>query len=316
MPLISVVIPLYNKELSVQRAIKSVLNQSFQDFELIIVDDGSTDRSYIKAEELSESRITLIRQNNSGVSKARNKGVALAKAPYVAFLDADDAYHESFLATMASMLTHYPDAAFYCCRFEVVDELGRLMQTKSALTSGFCGVLADFFISYKKDRLLICPSSFMANKAQFQRVGGFAEDAAIGEDIHLWIQLALQGQVIANDKIATTMFRNAENRTAGKAARTISKYADYYLATTDWQDKLSGQQISSVYALVCHYAFIQACVALSVQQKENAKNYAKLLAPHHQGYAFLLKTCYYLLPSSLLRLMQRIRNTLNRVKSV
>lgn len=293
-----------------------MLNQSFQDFELIIVDDGSTDQSYYKAEELSESRITLVRQINGGVSKARNIGVELAKAPYVAFLDADDAYHESFLAIMASMLNKFPDAAFYCCRFEVVDEQGRLMQTKSVLKFGFCGILNDFFLSYRQDRLLVCPSSFMVNKTQFQKVGGFAEDAAIGEDIHLWIQLALQGNVIANDKVAATMFRNAENRTAGKAARTISKYAEFYLGTTNWHDKLSEQQITSVYTLVCHYAFIQACVALSLQQKENAKNYAKLLAPHHRGYAALIITCYYLLPTFLLRLVQRLRNWLSRVKSV
>lgn len=314
MPEISVVMPLYNKEVSVRRAIQSVLEQDMPDFELIIVDDGSTDQSFAQACQFQDPRIRFIQQTNQGVSRARNVGVSASKSHYVAFIDADDRYHPNFLSSMKRMMTDYPQACFYCCRFEVIDETGRLMQTRSYLPDSFSGPVTDFFSLYKKDRLLLCPSSFMVNKAAFFTVGGFSEDAVIGEDICLWIALALNGQVVVNNKIASTMFRNAENRTAGKASQTVSKYAEIYLGSGEWRRHLQAKQIDSVLQLVGHYAFIQACVAVSHDQKPTAKRYAKLLSSEHKFSAVLIWLAILLVPSSLLRGVKLFRNRLIRVK--
>ena len=88
--MISVVIPLFNKEASIKQSLMSVLSQSYQDFEVVIVDDGSTDNSVAKVEEIQDSRIRLILQENGGPGKARNTGVKNAKGEWVLFLDADD----------------------------------------------------------------------------------------------------------------------------------------------------------------------------------------------------------------------------------
>ena len=88
--MISVVIPLYNKEKQIKRTLQSVLTQTFQDFEIVIVNDGSTDNSTIEVEKIKDSRIRLIHQENAGVSAARNKGIEEAKYELIAFLDADD----------------------------------------------------------------------------------------------------------------------------------------------------------------------------------------------------------------------------------
>ena len=88
--MISVVIPLYNKEASIKQSLMSVLSQSYQDFEVVIVDDGSTDNSVAKVEEIQDSRIRLIRQENGGPSKARNTGVKHARGEWIVLLDADD----------------------------------------------------------------------------------------------------------------------------------------------------------------------------------------------------------------------------------
>ena len=88
--MISVVIPLYNKEKQIKRTIQSVLTQTFQDFEIVIVNDGSTDNSTIEVEKIKDSRIRLIHQENAGVSAARNKGIEEAKYELIALLDADD----------------------------------------------------------------------------------------------------------------------------------------------------------------------------------------------------------------------------------
>ena len=86
--MISVVIPLYNKEKQIKRTLQSVLTQTFQDFEIVIVNDGSTDNSTIEVEKIKDSRIRLIHQENAGVSAARNKGIEEAKYELIALLDA------------------------------------------------------------------------------------------------------------------------------------------------------------------------------------------------------------------------------------
>ena len=94
--MISVVIPLYNKEKYIKRAIESVLNQTFQKFEIIVVNDGSTDKSAEIVQNIKDPRIRLINQKNAGVSAARNRGIQEAKYEYIAFLDADDFWEKIF----------------------------------------------------------------------------------------------------------------------------------------------------------------------------------------------------------------------------
>ena len=98
----SVVIPLYNKEHYIEKTISSVLNQTFQDFEIIVIDDGSKDKSLSKARKLEKrsEKIRVIEQENQGVSVARNTGVEYAKGDYIAFLDADDEWRDNYLETM------------------------------------------------------------------------------------------------------------------------------------------------------------------------------------------------------------------------
>ena len=87
--MISVVIPLYNKEKQIRKTLQSVLTQTFQDFEIVVVNDGSTDNSAIEVEKVKDPRIRLIHQQNAGVSAARNKGIEEARYELIAFLDAD-----------------------------------------------------------------------------------------------------------------------------------------------------------------------------------------------------------------------------------
>ena len=97
--MISVVIPLYNKEKQVAHTLQSVLRQTFQDFEIVIVDDGSTDHSVEEVEKVRDTRIRLVHQQNAGVSAARNRGISEAKYDLIAFLDADDEWKPEYLET-------------------------------------------------------------------------------------------------------------------------------------------------------------------------------------------------------------------------
>ncbi len=108
--MISVIIPLYNKETAVEHSVRSVLNQSYQDFELIIVDDGSIDNSLDVVRRIQDDRIIIIEQENGGPSKARNTGVRHAKGEWIVFLDADDELLPDALQIMIEATISYPDA--------------------------------------------------------------------------------------------------------------------------------------------------------------------------------------------------------------
>lgn len=107
-PRFSVVVPLYNKEMSIERTMRGILNQTFTDFELIIVDDGSTDSSVAKVKTFDDPRIHLVQQPNGGPSAARNTGVRHAKANWVVFLDADDELTSDALEYYNQMITAHP----------------------------------------------------------------------------------------------------------------------------------------------------------------------------------------------------------------
>lgn len=115
--MISVVIPLYNKEASIRQSLKSVLSQSYSNFEVVIVDDGSTDLSVAKVEDIQDSRIRLIRQENGGPSKARNTGVKNARGEWILFLDADDELLPEALDSFNSKIKQNPSCSFFCATF-------------------------------------------------------------------------------------------------------------------------------------------------------------------------------------------------------
>lgn len=120
--MISVVIPLYNKESIVEQSLRSVLSQSFRDFEVIVVDDGSTDRSAEIVRDINDPRIRLVSQANGGPSKARNTGIREAKGEWILFLDADDELLPNALHHFHELISKYKDANLIACPFYVRSE--------------------------------------------------------------------------------------------------------------------------------------------------------------------------------------------------
>ncbi|HEY4433327.1 MAG TPA: glycosyltransferase family A protein, partial [Candidatus Cybelea sp.] len=115
MPLVSVVVPLYNKARYVMRALQSVATQNVEDFEVIIVDDGSTDGGDEIAAGMPDPRFRLLRQANAGPGSARNRGLQEASGEFVGFLDADDRWLPHFLSENVAILERHPRAAAVCC---------------------------------------------------------------------------------------------------------------------------------------------------------------------------------------------------------
>ena len=118
MPKFSIVIPLYNKEKDIKKTLESVFEQSFQDYEIIIVDDGSTDSSRKIVLALDDPRIELYSKQNEGVSKTRNLGVEKANTDHIVFLDADDYWYPNHLENLNSLVINYPKEFWYATAYE------------------------------------------------------------------------------------------------------------------------------------------------------------------------------------------------------
>src|SRR5690606_29093225 len=128
----SVVIPLYNKASNISKTILTVLNQNFSKFEIIIVNDGSTDNSLDIVKTFSDERIVVIDQKNGGVSKARNTGIEHAKNDWIAFLDADDLWKPNHLETIYEMIIRFPNYDVYSTSFEYSDLRARRMVERTS----------------------------------------------------------------------------------------------------------------------------------------------------------------------------------------
>ena len=196
----SVIIPLYNKAPYIAKAIESVLGQTYRDFEVIVIDDGSTDQSLEVAKTFENKSITIISQPNSGVSTARNNGVKIAKHPYICFLDADDWWHPTFFEEMKQLITDFPDAGIYGSGYYIVKN-GKERIAPIGVPQGFERGIIDYCEVYAKTLCMPLTSiSVVIPKHIFDEEKGFKSQLKFGEDFDLWIRIALKHQVILVNK--------------------------------------------------------------------------------------------------------------------
>ena len=193
--MISVIIPLYNKETGIATALRSVLTQTYQDFEIIIVDDGSTDGSVAIVETFNDQRIRLIRQQNAGVSAARNKGIAEAKGEYVAFLDADDEWLPEFLAEIRTLQQEYPECKAQATNY-IFCSNGVLSQTilNKIPFQGERGVLSNYFEVASCSHPPVWTGAVCIERKLLQEIGGFPIGIKSGEDLLTWARIAVRTQ--------------------------------------------------------------------------------------------------------------------------
>lgn len=201
--MISVVIPLYNKEKQIARTLRSVLAQTYHDFEVVIVDDGSTDGSAREVGKFSDPRIRLVSQKNAGVSAARNRGIEEARGEHVAFLDADDEWKADYLATQHSLAEKYPGCDVFATDYEFCDVKGRTTPTiiRRLPFSGEDGELTNYFEVASCSHPPICSISVMARKTALQSVGGFPVGVKSGEDLLTWARLAARYGIAYSRKV-------------------------------------------------------------------------------------------------------------------
>jgi hypothetical protein len=199
----SVVMPLYNKRPFLRRSVESVLAQSFPQFELIVVDDGSTDGSAALLDETPDPRIRLVRQPNAGVAVARNRGIAEAKHGWIALLDADDIWGPDHLAELHAMLVRYPEAGLAATR--IVLGWDRLPAWDGE-KGDYRVRKVDYFAEAARNSRIVTSSSAALKREAVAAIGGF-RNYRIGEDLDCWARLALDWPVIVSDRLTACYVR-------------------------------------------------------------------------------------------------------------
>lgn len=198
----SIIIPLHNKAKYVANSINSVMSQTYSNWELIIINDGSTDDSLqvaknsIKNVERSISqKIKIISQLNSGVGQARNNGVNKSKGDYICFLDADDWWEPSFLEEIAQLITAYPEAGIYGTSYYIVKN-GKKNIAPISLDKNFTKGFIDYIEVYSRNLCMpLFTGAVCIPGKVFTDMGGFKPHLKLGEDFDLWLRIALKYQV-------------------------------------------------------------------------------------------------------------------------
>ncbi len=189
MPFFSVIIPLYNKEKFIENTLQSVLKQTFSDFEIIIINDGSTDLSEQKVYQFQDSRIRYYTQKNQGASVARNYGISLAKSKYITFIDADDFWYPEFLAFMYQTIHRFPEQKVFAAAIEIETPKNIFPAAYSIKKTGDFEVVNYFEASSKES--VIWTSCSVFHHMVFDKVGNFDVAIKSGQDIDLWIRIGL-----------------------------------------------------------------------------------------------------------------------------
>lgn len=221
----SVVIPLYNKSYGIVKAIESILNQSFKvDYEIIIVNDGSTDDSVLKVQKyLKYSNINLINQQNSGVSVARNVGIKKSKFNYICFLDADDWWNDNYFSTLSKLIENNPKEVFFLMGYSKVSA----DCFKDIRISSRVEIFNSFGKSFFNTRGLVTPS-IAVKKDILLSEGLFPEGIALTEDLYLWSKIILKYNVVYSPEIVSNIYYvddDSRVRRSFKSPHVISYYA-------------------------------------------------------------------------------------------
>lgn len=185
MPTISVVIPVYNGEETIKETIESVLSQTFSDFELIVIDDGSQDSTLEKLSTIQDSRFKIFSYPNGGVSTSRNRGISQASSDYISFIDADDLWTPDKLEAQYKALQENPQAAVAYSWTDHIDESGEFFRQGPHFN-----LTGDIYAKLLLVDFVGSGSNPLIRKQALIEVGGFDESLTPAADWDMWLRLA------------------------------------------------------------------------------------------------------------------------------
>ena len=252
--MISVVIPLYNKEHYVKATIESVLSQTYPNWELIIVNDGSTDHSESIVLQFQDKRIKYVKQLNQGVSAARNKGLSLAEGAFIAFLDADDIWEKDYLEKMLNLSAAFPSYSVFCSA-----QANRKIKT---LPDGVSIIKDHCQYNY-----IYFTGCMFIRKNIFEQTGGFRTGIQLGEDRDMWLRIACyHPTVYLNEETISHPYHTQNNLSQTVDKRKSFPYWEWYSYPYQPKDSLyryaTNQILEIVIYLVSHHYYSDALMIL------------------------------------------------------
>lgn len=286
-PKLSVVIPLYNKESTIKRAVDSVLSQTRGAFNLIVVDDGSNDGGPDLVREVQDTRVRLVEQENAGVSAARNRGVAASGEGLIAFLDADDWWDPELLEELLRLRDKFPEAGLYAVGYRQILPNGRYSTIHVDTGANAEDILIDDYLSRTRGGNFVHSSSVMIPFERLKEVGGFPLGEKFGEDLLVWAKIGLMHPIAASSKVLGNFSLDIAN-TAPRHQNIpdrhpLLKYLAFESTNPELSQKQRSQAKRALKAKIFQVAHYIARAGTAQQLK------AFLEREEHQGFAGILK---------------------------
>ena len=214
----SVIIPLYNKAPYIERAVKSVLSQDYPHFEIIVVNDGSSDGGEKIVTKIEDERLKLVSQKNAGVSAARNTGAKEAKYEYVAFLDGDDTWEPNFLMEISKLIEEYPSMGIYGTSNSFIYPNGKKVSENfdNLFKGKKTGIIEDYFGLFAKiHKSPFSNSNLCIPKKIYHEFGGYKVGVKLTEDSDLWCRIALKYPIAFNTLPLANYYLDISGSTVG-----------------------------------------------------------------------------------------------------
>jgi glycosyltransferase involved in cell wall biosynthesis len=268
MSTISIIIPLYNKGFSIAETLRSVLQQTYTDFEVIIIDDGSTDAGFEIVSEFTDARIQLVQQPNLGAAAARNAGIEKATGELIAFLDADDYWYPNHLEALFKLHTDFPNCGLYCSRYQTKISKKTLLTPNysNSISNNYRGILSDYFDASLMHRVSLTSACAIPKKL-LKNDFVFNTQVSSGQDLELFTKIGLNYPVALNDECTVlydfetpnslaktpilekklmdfTQFAAAEKQNA-----SLKKFLDLYRLEYALHFKIAGDTEKSIFYL-------------------------------------------------------------------
>lgn len=288
----SIVIPLYNKEKAIETTLSSVLAQTYTNFEVVVVDDGSNDSSAKVVSNIAKAdpRVRLIQKENGGVSSARNRGIKEAKGEYIVLLDGDDIWEKTFLEEQDKLVNDFPQASMWGVNYAFMKG-SSITPCHQGVVEGYRGCVENYWTTSHND--LFCSSSVCIRKTIFDKVGYFDERIHYTEDLDMWYRIILNSPVVYYDKVLAYYNQNADNRCAYdlNIHHDLKKCFEYYL--DKYQDVFTENRDVAHYIGSRVAAFLLAHYYFGSKEDRGAADEAVKHLPYyaiHPKYRFIFQT--------------------------
>ena len=296
MPFFTVIIPLYNKEKYIENAIKSIINQTFTDFELLIINDCSTDKSVEIASKFLSEKVHLIHhEKNSGLAATRNTGIKKATSNYVTFLDADDLWKPHFLEKIFHLFQNFPEARIFRTNYEEIwnKTIKKPHNGSESLPTDFAGYVNFFKINLKQG--LYNHGSVCLHKEVYEKVGFYNENIQLSQDLDFNIRANYHFKLAYDNSVQMSYFMQTDNQLTRSSLqnKTIPDYDNY----EDWTKNNSDLK---------KYLDFERYVLGKRLKKNNDFRWKKMIANIDSNNLNWKQNLLLKLPSSILNLIDKV----------